>query len=119
MDNFLLPLLLIIPTLGAIVCALLPDAKLANAWALIVSLATAAAGVMLAFQFDWAKGNARLVYGGGVESLLTINTIDFGFRLAMDSVSLWLVLLTVLLSPLAIAASFDSIKERQKEYYAW
>jgi hypothetical protein len=30
MDNFLLPLLLIIPTVGAIVCALLPDAKLAT-----------------------------------------------------------------------------------------
>jgi NADH-quinone oxidoreductase subunit M len=119
MDNFLLPLLLIIPTAGAIVCALLPNGKLARSWALIVSLATAAVGAALAFQFPWSAENGRIVYGGGVEAILSINTLDFGFRLAMDSVSLWLVLLTVLLQPLAIAASFDSIKEREKEYYAW
>ncbi len=52
-------------------------------------------------------------------ALMQVSTINFGFKLAMDAVSLWLVLLTVLLMPLAVAASFDSIKERQKEYYAW
>jgi len=119
MDNFLLPLLLIIPTVGAIVCALLPDAKLAKAWALIVSLATAAIGAVLAVQFPWSKEGARLVYGGGVDTALSLTSINFGFRLAMDSVSLWLILLTVLLQPLAIAASFESIKDRAKEYYAW
>src|SRR5439155_18961980 len=31
----------------------------------------------------------------------------------------WLVLLTVLLQPLAILASFQSIRERPKDYYAW
>ncbi|MDQ3440842.1 MAG: NADH-quinone oxidoreductase subunit M [Planctomycetota bacterium] len=119
MDNFLLPLLLIIPTLGAVVCALLPNAKAARLWALVVSLATAAVAGVLAFQFDWAAGNARVVYGGGDMALMQVSTINFGFKLAMDAVSLWLVLLTVLLMPLAVAASFDSIKERQKEYYAW
>ena len=37
----------------------------------------------------------------------------------MDSISLWLVLLTTLLMPLAILSSFNSIKERQTSYYAW
>src|SRR5205823_3368374 len=31
----------------------------------------------------------------------------------------WLVALTALLTPLAIAASFGSIRDREKEYYAW
>src|SRR5688500_12446992 len=110
-DTFLLPLLLIIPTLGAIVCALLPDAKVARMWALAVSVATAAVAAALAFQFDWAAGDARLVYGGNATSLMQIQTLNFGFRLAADAVSMWLVLLTVLLMPLAVAASFDSIKE--------
>ncbi|MGB7161355.1 MAG: NADH-quinone oxidoreductase subunit M, partial [Tepidisphaeraceae bacterium] len=123
MDNFLLPLLLIIPTVGALVCALLPDAKYARTWALIVSLATAAVAVVLAFQFPWKGGDSinenRILFGGGMESLLQISTIGFSFSLAMDAVGLWLVLLTALLSPLAIAASFESIKEREKEYYGW
>ena len=120
-ETFLLPLLLIIPTLGAALCALLPDAKAARLWALTVSLATAAVAVVLAFQFDWGSGNGRLIYGapGDTMSLLQVSTISFGFNLAADAVSMWLILLTVLLQPLAIAASFDSIKERQKEYYAW
>jgi NADH-quinone oxidoreductase subunit M len=118
-ENFLLPLLLIVPTLGAVLCALLPDAKSARLWALVVSLSTAAVAGVLAFQFDWGAGNARVVYGAGDMSLMQVSTINFGFKLAMDAVSLWLVLLTVLLMPLSIAASFDSIKERQKEYYAW
>jgi NADH-quinone oxidoreductase subunit M len=119
MDNFLLPLLLIIPTVGAIVCALLPDAKLAKAWALLVSLGTAAIAAVMAVQFPWSKEGARIVYGGGIDATLSLTSINFGFRLAMDSVSFWLVLLTVTLQPLAIAASFESIKDRAKEYYAW
>ncbi len=103
-DNFLLPLLLIIPTLGAVVCALLPNAKAARLWGLVVSLATAAVAGVLAFQFDWAAGNARVVYGGGDMALMQVSTINFGFKLAMDAVSLWLVLLTVLLMPLAVAS---------------
>ena len=118
-ENFLLPLLLIVPTLGAALCALLPNAKAARMWALTVSLSTAAVAGVLAFQFDWAAGNARVVYGAGDMSMMQVSTINFGFKLAMDAVSLWLVLLTVLLMPLAVAASFDSIVERQKEYYAW
>ena len=46
-------------------------------------------------------------------------SIGFAFSLGIDAISLWLILLTVGLTPLAIAASFDSIKDRQKEYYAW
>jgi NADH-quinone oxidoreductase subunit M len=118
-ENFLLPLLLIVPTLGAVLCARLPDAKSARLWALVVSLCTAAVAGVLAFQFDWGAGNARIVYGAGEAALMQVSTINFGFKLAMDAVSLWLVLLTVLLMPLAVAASFDSIVERQKEYYAW
>ncbi|HEV2295567.1 MAG TPA: NADH-quinone oxidoreductase subunit M [Tepidisphaeraceae bacterium] len=118
-DNFLLPLLLIVPIVGAMVCALLPDAKVARLWALVVSIATAVVAGVLAYQFDWRAGDGRILYGGGIDSLLQVSTINFGFTLAADAVSLWLVLLTVLLMPLAVAASFDSIRERQKEYYAW
>ena len=48
-----------------------------------------------------------------------VSQLGFGLRLGMDTISYWLVLLTVFLMPLAVAASFGSIKERQKEYYGW
>jgi NADH-quinone oxidoreductase subunit M len=39
--------------------------------------------------------------------------------LGADAVSMWLVILTAFLTPLAIAASFGSIRDREKHYYAW
>ena len=120
-STILLPLLVLVPLVGGAICALLPD-KSARMIAFLVSLATAAVAVALAVKFDWhASGEAaRLVFGSdGVDNAFYMPEFGFGFRLAADSVSLWLVLLTVLLMPLALAASFASIKERQKEYYSW
>src|SRR4051812_28302925 len=44
-----------------------------------------------------------------------------GLRLQMgaDTISLWLIVLTAVLTPIAILASFNYIKERQREFYAW
>jgi NADH-quinone oxidoreductase subunit M len=107
-------ILIHLPILGAIVGALIP-ARAARMWALVVSLLTLVVSVMMAFAFDFNAGAmSQLAFNGG-----NIRALGFSFSLGIDSVSLWLTLLTTLLAPLAIAASFDSIKERQKEYYAW
>ncbi len=45
------------------------------------------------------------------------NRIDVNYTLGIDGVSVWLLLLTGLLCPLAIWASFSSITNRAKEYY--
>src|SRR3954467_9145642 len=50
---------------------------------------------------------------------MSLDAIGFSFHRGVDGVSLWLVVLTCFLQPLAVAASFESIRERQKEYYAW
>src|SRR3954469_3411955 len=39
--------------------------------------------------------------------------------MGMDSISLWMVVLTAVLTPISILASFKYIKERQPEFYAW
>ncbi len=41
------------------------------------------------------------------------------YHIGVDGVSLWLVILTTLLTPLAILISFESIGSRIKEYYAF
>src|SRR6185295_19283966 len=64
-------------------------------------------------------GNGSITYGVDSASAFHIASIDFGLRLGADAVSMWLVILTAFLSPLAIAASFGSIRDREKQYYAW
>ena len=127
----MLILLLIIPLLGAVIGAALPNPRFARTWALIVSLLTLGVALVLVGQFDFhPKVKAQntvdsiqlrfgAVPGSAVSGVYTLAQLGVSFALGVDSISLWLVLLTVFLTPLAIAASFESIKERPKEYYAW
>jgi NADH-quinone oxidoreductase subunit M len=118
-NNVGLLLLILIPALGAGVCALWPkrNEDAAKIFALAVSLLTLFVGVLLAGQFDWKGGN-ELTWGF-TNNPFELISIGFGLKLGADAISMWLVLLTVLLQPLAILASFQSIKDRAKEYYAW
>ncbi|HEY8666916.1 MAG TPA: NADH-quinone oxidoreductase subunit M [Tepidisphaeraceae bacterium] len=129
MNSFLLVLLLLVPAGGAIIGAFVP-AKSAKLWALLVSLVTALVALLMVFQFNFHQNltgdlhnqvqqSYQMVWGTGDDNAFGVPSIGFKFALGADTISLWLVLLTVFLSPLAIAASFDSIKVRQKEYYAW
>ena len=126
MNSPLLLILLAVPTIGAIAGVFLPD-RLARQWALLVSVATFIISAILGVQFfcsDIDPGRVRFVFGPdrgdpGATYALAIPAIGFAFSLGVDSISVWLVLLTTLLTPLAIAASFGSIKMREKEYYAW
>jgi NADH-quinone oxidoreductase subunit M len=133
--SFLLVLLLLLPLLGAAICAFVP-AGFARVWALIVSVLTLVVGIGLASKFDFHQDLSRSggsVLAQTIDSVqieypakstafpdrIMIGDIKFEFRLGVDSISLWLVILTVGLMPLALLASFESIKDRPKEYYAW
>ena len=119
-NNVGLLLLILIPALGAGVCALWPkrNEDFAKYFALAASLLTLFVGVLLAGQFDWKGGN-ELTWGFSQSNPFYLDSIGFGLKLGADAISMWLVLLTVLLQPLAILASFQSIKDRTKEYYGW
>jgi NADH-quinone oxidoreductase subunit M len=109
----ILMILVVIPALGSLVGALIPEAY-AKLWALFVSLATAAVALVIATGFTYGSPLPQFVYTG-----FELTAIHASFTLQLDSISLWLVLLTAVLMPLAVAASFYSIKDRAKEYYAW
>ena len=114
MDSPFLAILVLLPLAGAVVGAFINE-RAAKAWAFAVAMMVLLASVVVAISFNFAAtGLSQFkVAGPGVDA------IGFSLSLGIDSISLWLVLLTALLAPLAIAASFESIKERQKEYYAW
>ncbi|HEV2834442.1 MAG TPA: NADH-quinone oxidoreductase subunit M [Pyrinomonadaceae bacterium] len=53
------------------------------------------------------------------ESVNWIGSIGARYHVAVDGVSLWLVLLTTLLMPIAVLSSWTSIKKRPLAYYAF
>ncbi len=44
-------------------------------------------------------------------------TVDIAYRVGVDAISIWLLALTALLSPLAVWSSFTAIRTRVREYY--
>jgi NADH-quinone oxidoreductase subunit M len=110
----LLVILLLVPAAGALIGAMLPVAA-AKTWALLVSLATLLIAVIIAFNFQFDKSGFQFTF----DAFQLSPTFHSSFSLGIDSISLWLVLLTVLLMPLSVAASFEAIKDRPREYYSW
>lgn len=51
-------------------------------------------------------------------ALRWIESLDIGFRVGVDGISLLLAVLTALLTLIALLASLEPIRHRQKEYYA-
>ncbi len=112
--NPLLIILLLIPAAGALIGALLPVAA-ARSWALLISLATLLVSIVIACQFHFDYSGFQFTFDNPSLAL----PFHASFSLGIDSIALWLVLLTALLMPLSIAASFQSIQDRPREYYAW
>jgi NADH-quinone oxidoreductase subunit M len=110
----LLVLLLVIPLVGAAVCAIGP-ARQARVFALFFGLATLLVSALMAWKFFDFNGPGFDISEWNGGSL----PIGFNFHLGVDGISLWLIVLTALLTPLAITASFGSIHEREREYYGW
>jgi NADH-quinone oxidoreductase subunit M len=113
MDSFLLPLLLIVPLLGAVVTSMLRGSS-AKASALLFSSLTLAVGATLAAKFDWYNGGDQ--FG---TSLGDFTAIRFSISLGADALSLLLVLTTSVLATAAIVASFPTVKSREGTYYGW
>ncbi|MFZ9870652.1 MAG: complex I subunit 4 family protein, partial [Candidatus Kapaibacteriota bacterium] len=81
--------------------------------ALCITVFTFVASLFLLPGFD--QSTAAMQFGVDVS---WIPAIDAGLRLGIDGTSLLLVLLTTLIMPIALLASYHSIKKMEKEYYA-
>lgn len=100
MSNFYLTLLTLIPLVGALLVALLPDKRaLIRAGGLAFSFATLAATLVLAFQYDRAAGGLQFV-----EQRDWIPALHIQYFLGADGLSLLLLVLTALVTPFALLA---------------
>ncbi len=111
----LLNLVLFFPLVGAVVLAFLPKEQ--TGIFKLGALATA----ILTFLFSLGLLGGFNADRNGEYQLLTavpwLPQFNVQYKVGVDGISLVLVLLTTLLSVIAILASFEAVTERVKEYY--
>ena len=114
----LLTVLILLPLVGAIATALYsfaPSKQEAHyKWiALIFTL------VMFALSLGLLSGGA---YGDAnfhfVTNVEWVQAIKARYHIGIDGISLWLVILTTLLMPLAVLCSWTAVQEKQAAFYA-
>jgi NADH-quinone oxidoreductase subunit M len=95
---------------GALMLSLLPALFTLAALVGFYSLTSQAPGVsgkyLLTAHVPWIAGQGD-----------DAGTIDIGYRVGVDGISIWLLALTAFLMPLAIWSSFSAIRTRVREYY--
>lgn len=109
-----LSLLILLPLIGAAIVALLPTRRqeLVLPVALGVSIAPLAVAGYILWTFD--AGNPAVQFA---EFNVISTTFGISWQLGIDGISLFMVVLTTILFPIAIAAS-RSVTERAKTYMA-
>ncbi|HWQ15738.1 MAG TPA: NADH-quinone oxidoreductase subunit M [Roseiflexaceae bacterium] len=111
----LVSLVLWLPTLGALALALVPrgQVQLQRSVALAFALAAFAASLPLYFLFSPQQGGFQFV-----ESLPWVPAWGIGYNLAVDGVSLWLVLLTTFLTPIVLLTTWGEETGDARTYQA-
>jgi NADH-quinone oxidoreductase subunit M len=118
MQSHLLTILILLPVIGAattVVYSLTPGSRESHYRWIALGFTTVAFVLSL-----------LLIKGGGgtfstfvlEENYSWIGAVGARYHLGVDGISLWLVLLTTLLMPIAVLSSWTAITKRQLTYYA-
>lgn len=110
-DQHLLSLLIFAPLAAAAVTALLRSEQAQRVWTLVATTLLAALSLGL-----WCRFNATTHLFQFVESADWIPSLKINYTVGVDGVSVLLVLLTTLITPLCVLASWTYIKKRVKEF---
>lgn len=110
-----LTLVTFLPLLGVLVILFLrPEQKNAARWiALLTSLATFGISIAILLQFNPRDPNLQMVVN---LPWIHVSTWNIGFHLGIDGLSILLVLLTTLLTPISILSTWTAVEERVKEF---
>ncbi len=120
-NNLIIPLMLLVTLVIAVITPLLTprgNPKAAGPIAFVLSLIPLAFVIYMVATFphlgDTHVRNWNFTFERDWLPALGLK-VSFG----VDAISLWLMVLTAVLTPISILASFNYIKERQPEFYAW
>ena len=110
----LLTIITLLPVAGAVALLLVargerPNEKTIRWTALLFALSTFVVSLALPFTSDLTRFDINIPW---------ISAFDLGIRyhLAVDGLSLWLVMLTTFLVPVALLSSWQSVSYRQREF---
>ncbi|MCA1628233.1 MAG: NADH-quinone oxidoreductase subunit M [Acidobacteria bacterium] len=117
MQDYLLTALILLPVVGAVALVgygLLPGARATHyrVIALLFSVTTFALSLLL-LSGDPFSPAMRFE-----QNELWIGAINARYHVGVDGISLWLVLLTTLLVPIAILSSWHAVEKRQLAFFA-
>lgn len=114
-ETLLLLILMVAPIIAALHIAFMRNPENAYRSALWVSMVLLIPAIALVIAFDFSHAaNSQFAY-----SISWVESLGLQFSVGMDSVSLLLILLSVLLGPIVVMASKSAITENTKMYYAW
>ncbi|HEX9761170.1 MAG TPA: hypothetical protein VGA40_09635, partial [Candidatus Acidoferrales bacterium] len=112
--GYLLSVIIWLPAAAAVALLLLrrDDHVWIRRFALTAVLAEFALSIFLVLRFDSTFAGYQLV-----ERREWIPALRISYHLGVDGLSLWLVLLTTFITPVAIAASWRSITKHVREFF--
>ncbi|HWB81764.1 MAG TPA: NADH-quinone oxidoreductase subunit M [Nannocystaceae bacterium] len=113
--NELLTLLLIIPILGALVVATLPQAESRLSQGVGLAFASLEFLVSIPLATGFEVGNAGMQFE---TKTAWIAELGVNYHVGVDGFSMWIVVLTTLLTPLCILGAWTSIEKRGGEFVA-
>ena len=117
-DNLAFPVLsamIFIPLVGALIVAALPKSQSWVARALGLVITSSVLGLALWLMFSFDKGVSGYQ---ALEKHAWIKDLGISYSLGVDGISLFLVVLTAILFPIAILVS-ESVKHNQRSFVAW
>jgi len=111
----LLPIVLFLPLAGAVLLMMMPkeEASLHRGVGLGVSLLAFFASIGLITGFDEARSGYQFVV-----DVPWVEAIGANFKVGIDGISLWLVILTTFLTPLVLLSSHKAVTKHVREFVA-
>lgn len=118
MDKYLLSLIIFLPLIGGFILMGLPkkNHKFIKLLALSISTIVFVFAIYATYKFDLKN----LKYGEYqlVEKYIWFDNLNIYYYVGIDAISLPFILLTTLLIPLCVIASWETVKQNLKTYYA-
>jgi NADH-quinone oxidoreductase subunit M len=114
LNETILTWILLVPLIGALLIALVPDRGKLSAWVALLT-AVVSFGLTLHLPAHFIVGQPGFQYE--INKPWIDNPAIF-YHVGVDGLSLWMVVLTGLLAPVGVLASWNAIRERRKVFYS-
>ena len=116
----LLTAVIFLPLIGFVLALLLPgeDEKLQRFWTLASSIGTFVVSLLLIPAVSYGASHATAGFAFEVNTAW-INVPPIRYHIGIDGISLWLVILTTLLTPICVLISWTHVHKHEKAFHVF